>query len=169
MRLLLVALVAALAVAAAGTAGTSRVIRSDEWIGSYAVKTDGTLGGAITAFGRPSSVKPSRDGFCSARWSGLGLAITFYNLGGQNACGRTTGYFGEALISAPGWRTSRGLAIGDSLARLRRVFPAAKQHGSRWWLVPRFTQATGSYAGLSAGIRGGKISNFQVIFGKGGE
>jgi hypothetical protein len=61
------------------------------------------------------------------------------------------------------------VAVGDSLARLRQVFPAATPHGGRWWLVPRFTQATGSYPSLSAGIRGGKVVDFQVIFGKGGE
>jgi hypothetical protein len=169
MSLAFVALALAVAVSAVASPGTSRVIRSDEWIGTYAVKKDGTLGGAIRAFGKPTSLTPSHDGFCGARWSGLGLRVMFYNLGGQDPCGRATGFFGEASISGRGWRTSRGAAVGDSLARLRQVFPAATPHGRRWWLVPRFTQATGSYAGLSAGIRGGKVVDFQVIFGKGGE
>jgi len=168
-RVLLAVLVLALAGAAVGSEGTSRVIRSDEWIGSYAVKKDGTLGGAIRAFGRPSSVRPSHDGFCSVRWNGIGLSVAFYNLGGQDPCGRTTGYFSAATATGHGWRTSNGLKIGDSLARLRHVFPSAVRHGSRWWLVRRFTQATGSYPGLSAGVRSGRISDFQVIFGKGGD
>ena len=53
MRLLLLTFVIALASAAVGSAGTSRVIRSDEWIAAYAVKKDGTLGGAIRVFGQP--------------------------------------------------------------------------------------------------------------------
>ena len=168
MRLVVLAVALVLVVAAAASASGSRVIRSDEWIGSYAVKKNGTLGGAIRAFGKPI-LTASADGFCDAWWAGLGLRIRFYNLGGEDPCSRATGFFGEAWITTRGWRTSKGLAMGDSLARLRELFPTAKRHAGRWWLVPRFTQATGSYAGLSAGIRGGTVADFHVIFEKGGE
>jgi hypothetical protein len=168
MRLLLVALVVALGTATLGSAATSRVIRGDEWISSFAVKKNGKLGGAVGAFGAPSSTKRG-DGTCLVRWSSLGVTITFYNLGGQDACGRSTGFFRSATISGRGWRTSQGLAIGNSLARVRALFPKAERHGTRWWLVSRFTQATGRYPGLSASVHGGKVADFQVIFGAGGE
>jgi hypothetical protein len=168
MRLLLVAVVLALGTATIGSAATSRVIRSDEWIGSFTVKKNGKLGGAVSAFGAPSSTKRG-DGTCIVRWARLGVTITFYNLGGQDACGRSTGFFQSATISGAGWRTSQGLAIDDSQARVRQLFPKAERHGSRWWLVSRFTQATGRYPGLSAGVRGGKVADFKVIYGAGGE
>jgi len=169
MRVLLVTLAIAVGGVAVASAGTSRVIRSDEWIGSFAVKKNAKLGGAVSAFGTPSATVRIGDSGCRLRWSRLGLTISFYNLGGQDACGRATGFFQTATISGSGWRTAQGLRIGDGLARVRQLFPKAERHGNRWWLVPRFTQATGRYPGLSAGIRGGKVADFQVIYGAGGD
>ena len=169
MRTMLAVRVVALAAGVAGsTASDSRVIRGDEWIGSFAVKKNGKLGGALAAFGAPSSTTRG-DGSCRVRWNRLGLQISFYNLGGQDACGRTTGFFQSATINGRGWRTVQGLRIGDAGARVRRLFPSAERHGNRWWLVPRFTQATGRYPGLSAGVNGGKVTDFRVVYGAGGE
>ena len=67
------------------------------------------------------------------------------------------------------WSTNKGLRVGASVARLKQLYPKAKLHGSMYWLVPRFTQATGSYPGLAATVAGGKVSSFQVIYGAGGE
>jgi hypothetical protein len=164
-------LVAALAVAAiaAGTAGASHslVIKSDESIGSFAVKKDGTLGGLEKAFGKPAELVPGKNG-CRASWT-IGLNVKLYNLAGKNPCKPATGYFSDAVMYGPGWRTDRGLRIGATTARLKALYPKAKLHGNFYWLVPRFTQATGSYPGLGAFILAGKVNSFQVVYGAGGE
>ena len=67
--------------AASATGGrdiSSFVIQGDYKIGGYAVKADGSFGGAIEEFGDPSIVR--RDGryreFCYASWTGLGVRLT---------------------------------------------------------------------------------------------
>lgn len=111
--------------AAAVAAAPSVVIQGDHKIGPFAVQRDGTLGGLISAFGDPSSIR--RKGFvCYTRWRPLGLNVTFYNLGGQNPCARRTGHFSQAVLTGTQWRTSLGLRVGDSLERMRRLFPRGR-------------------------------------------
>jgi hypothetical protein len=164
-------LVAVLAFAAvvAGTAGawTSLVVRSDEWIGTFAVKKDGTLGGLEKAFGKPATLVRGKDG-CRASWN-IGLNVKLYNLAGKNPCKPATGYFSDAIMYGTGWSTDRGLRIGATTARLKALYPKAKRHGNFYWLVPRFTQATGSYPGLGAFVLDGKVNSLQVVYGAGGE
>ena len=167
-RLTLVAAVAATAFAGVTLASPSFAIRGDEWIGTYAVKQDGTLGGLQAAFGKPGRLTPTRDG-CTALWGSIGLRVTLYNLGGKNPCRPKTGYFGSALLTGARWSTGKGLRPGDTLARLRRLYPRAERHGSSWWLVIRFTQATGRYPGLQASVAGGTVASFLIIYGAGGD
>ena len=154
--------------AGAAVASTSFVIRNDESIGTFAVKKDGTLGGLQSAFGKPSRLKRTRDG-CLALWAPIGLRVSLYNLVGGNPCRPKSGYFSEAVLSGKRWSTNRGLQVGDAFERLHRLYPTARLHGKLWWLIPRFTQATGSYPGLAARVIGGGVASFQVIYGAGGE
>ena len=167
LTLALVALAAALS-AAAALASPSFVIRGDNYIGTFAVKKNGTLGGLQAAFGKPGRITPNQEG-CAALWGSIGLRVSLYNLAGGNPCKPKTGYFSTAQMTGSRWRTDRGLAVGATLARLKQLYPKAKRHGEQWWLVPRFTQATGSYPGLAAMIVAGMVSAFQVIYGAGGE
>jgi hypothetical protein len=164
----LIALAALVAFAAPAAGGSpSFVVKQDNWIGTFAVKNDGTLGGLQKAFGKPAALVRGKDG-CRASWK-IGLNVTLYNLGGQDPCKPATGYFSDALLSGSRWVTDRGLRVGATTARLQALYPKAKLHGNLYWLVPRFTQATGSYAGLGAFVSGGKVSSLQVIYGAGGE
>ncbi len=168
MRRLIAAVVLAGAVAASALASPSLVIRGDEFIGSFAVKKNGTLGGVEKAFGKPAELRKTKDG-CLGLWPSVGLSVFFYNLAGKNACKPKTGYFSDGLMTRDPWRTSNGLRMGDTLARLRQLYPHAEKHGAWQWLVVRQTQATGRYAGLSAKIVGGYVSAFEVVYGAGGE
>jgi hypothetical protein len=168
VRYLIAALAAAAAIAAPAAASSSFVIRSDEWIGSFAVKKNGTLGGLQAAFGKQTRLTLMNDG-CHATWTSIGLRVHLYNLAGKNPCSPKTGYFSDAVLSGTRWHTGAGVGVGDALARLRRLYPKARQHGVMWWLVPRFTQATGSYPGLAARVVGGEVASFQVVYGAGGE
>jgi hypothetical protein len=149
-------------------------IQGDWKIGSFLVKRDGTLGGAIDAFGRPAS--RHREGFtCTVRWPRHGLRIGFYNLGGQRPCRRATGYFSNARARGPHWVTGRGLEIGDGLGRLRELYPNAEFHSGEsgfpagWWLIRRSYPATGPYPGLLARISGRHVVAFHVRYPGGGE
>src|SRR5262245_29606867 len=166
----LLVVVAALAIAASAAAAPSQVIQGDVKLGAFAIQSDGSLGGAIRALGAPTSRSRHAAG-CKMRWASLGVQILFYNLGGQDPCSNAFGRFGKATVVGSGWRTSNGLRIGDSLARLRQVFPHSGKHGDWYWLVIRPSRFgySGHYAGLQAKISSGRVVAFVVTYQAGGE
>jgi hypothetical protein len=170
----LTALIAVLALTPSAAAGSQRyVVQGDTVLAGYAVKRDGTLRGAIERFGPGQRRLVAGGSICRARWPGIGLTITFYNLGGQNPCTPRFGFFGRAIVTGARWRTAKGLAIGDPVARLRRLFPEARHRGvdgfRGYWLVVRTTQAAGTYPGLLARVRDGRVVQFRVHYQAGGE
>lgn len=176
-RVLVVLACSAVLAATAGGATPSTSIAGDERIGGFRVKTDGTLGGATRAFGRPRLRKTS-DSSCTATWRPLSLTIFFYNLGGDDPCSAAGGKFGRAIARGAGWRTTKGLRSGDAVARLRALYPRARFHrGTRffwpagYWLAPRADRfgGGGSYPGLLAETRGGRVVAFHVRYQAGGE
>ncbi|MDQ3670621.1 MAG: hypothetical protein M3377_10150 [Actinomycetota bacterium] len=176
MRAFLSALVIAAALTTAPAAlarSASFVIQADHKIGPYAVRKDGSLRGVIAAYGDPSSVRRHaryRE-ICDVLWRPIGLRITFYNLGGGNPCAGATGRFGEATMTSTRWRTSIGLRVGDSLARLRALYRGERPRGAWWWLVTRRSPygEGGSYPGLAAKVRGGRVVAFAVRYPAGGD
>jgi hypothetical protein len=159
---------------AASAAGFT--IGGDWRMGSFAVKEDGTLRGAIDAFGSPSSKERDHE-VCTVRWTRHGLRIVFYNLGGNNPCRPRFGFFGNARAKSAEWDTNRGLQIGDRQRRLKRLYPSATFHRARpfwpagWWLVTRRSQfgTRGSYPGLLAVIDERRVAAFQVRYPAGGD
>ena len=163
-------LVLAATLALVPSAQAALVIQGDAKLGSFEVKRDGTLRGAIEAFGRPGSLR--RSGLtCYARWSTLRLRITFYNLGGRNPCVPRWGNFGRAEIVGRDWQTRSGLRIGDPLRALRARYPQARPHPPYWWLVVRRSPfgLGGTYPGLSAKVRDGRVVAFVVQYPAGGD
>ncbi len=164
-------------VVTASAAAAAFTIRGDWKMGAFAVKRDGTLGGAVDAFGQPSS-KVRNGEVCTVRWSRHGLRIGFYNLGGRNPCRGRYGFFSNARAKGPHWKTNRGLAIGDSKSRLQNLYPKATFHSSEpgfwpagWWLVRRESQfgTGGFYPGLLAHMHGGDVQAFHVRYAAGGD
>lgn len=167
-----VLLVAAPSIGAAGF-----TIHGDWKMGSFAVKRDGTLRGAIQTFGQPSS-KARNGEICTVRWTRHGLKIVFYNLGGNNPCRPAFGFFSNARAKGRHWDTDRGLRIGDGQRRLRNLYPGASFHRangdfwpSGWWLVRRHSQfgTGGYYPGLLAHMKDRKVQSFHVRFAAGGD
>jgi hypothetical protein len=172
---ILVAVAVAMEVETAVAAPRSFVIQGDYNIGGFRVKVDGSLGGAIDALGSPSS-RRLRNGVCYVAWSGIGVRMQFYNLGGGNPCGFGTGRFSNATITGARWRTSKSLRIGDTEARVRRLYPLARFHSDRfhgpgWWLVVRYSTIGdgGNYPGLMARVRSGRVSALVVRYAAGGD
>ncbi|HEX5467460.1 MAG TPA: hypothetical protein VFW80_00275 [Gaiellaceae bacterium] len=112
------------------------------------------------------------------RWRRHGLKMDFYNLGGHNPCKPAYGFFSNARAEGPHWRTNRGLATGDRKRRVRKLYPKAafppREPGfwpAGWWLVKRRSLfgSGGTYPGLLAQMRDGRVAVFRVRFPAGGD
>ena len=151
----------------------SFVIQGDFRIGGYAVKRDGSLRGMIAAFDQPSTVRRGtryRE-ICYVAWRPIGLRVTFYNLGGGNPCAPELGRFSRATMTSKRWRTTLGLRVGDSVQRLRTLYPRARTQGASRWLVVRRSPfgEGGLYAGLAARMLRGRVRAFVVQYPAGGD
>jgi hypothetical protein len=161
------------ALALASPASAHELTIYGDWkIGSFLVKRDGTLAGAIAAFGKPAS--RVRDGLaCTVRWPRHGLRIGFYNLGGANPCRGETGFFSNARAQGTHWQTNRGLEVGDRAWRVKHLYPDATFHTNppSWWLVTRRSQIGlgGKYPGLLAAVLDRRVAYFQVQYPAGGD
>jgi hypothetical protein len=172
----LAVLMVVLAAPAAAQTTPSFVIQSDAKVGAFAVKTDGSLAGAIRAFGQPKLRRTGES--CTATWTQYGLMMNLYNLGGANACSPRFGRFSKAVAHGTRWRTDKGLRIGMPSTSIRRYYPRATfKRGLRfywpsgWWLVTRRESFGGGgfYPGLLAETRRGKVVAFQVRYPAGGD
>lgn len=81
--------------------------------------------------GAPTSLTPGR-GVCLVRWDGIGAAALVR--GGARPCDATSSVRWIRLTGA-GWRTTKGLAPGEPLTRLRSLYPHARRGGAFWRLV----------------------------------
>ena len=171
----LAAVIALLLVGGAGSAPspqpTSILVRGDVQIGRFRVQRDGTLDGAIRAFGKPTSLRRGRYLDCEARWRSIGLRIGFYNLGGQNPCLRQYGYFSNATMVGRHWVTARGLRVGDPSRKLFVLYPPRRFSGSWAWLLTRWSPyGDGAYyPGLAAKIQRGWVTALRIRYAAGGD
>lgn len=172
-----VAVLTLLAPPAARAQAPSFVIRQDKQIGSFAVQQDGTLGGAVRAFGKQTTLRRTASG-CLAAWRPYGLTIELYNLAGQDPCSRRFGLFARGIMRGPRWRTARGLRIGAPAQAIRSFHPRSSfQRGlpgiwpSGWWLVTRYSRIGGGgrYPALIAETRNGIVASFQIRYAAGGD
>ncbi|MDP1847476.1 MAG: hypothetical protein Q8K79_06770 [Solirubrobacteraceae bacterium] len=180
-RVTVVAAIGLLLAATAALAATSpRTIR---WangkvthIGTMRTNGSPTLTRAIRAFGTPSRRRLSGRELCRVDWNALGLRANFVNLGGarpgQTTCTPGVGKLQTATIRGTGFRTPRGLKVGDSTARLRELHPGARLRERSWWLatVPNpFGAAGDRMAIVRANTKAGKVANFVLWIGAAGE
>ena len=175
--ILVTGLLSSSAFAALVSSSASFVVRGDTRIGSFAVKKDGTLSGAIGAFGEPAHLRRRYES-CVATWPGYGLTMDVYNLGGQDPCTPEYGFFSRAVLHGRRWRTASGLRIGMPSRMVLRLHPHATWHrGERgfwpsgWWLVTRgspYGDHSG-YPGILAETRNGRVFAFHVRYPAGGD
>ena len=168
-----------LTVAAPGEARPS-VIQADNVIGSYKVKRDGTLAGAIAVFGNPSSIrrKGQLGSTCNVRWKRIGVRMTFANFGAANPCDPDQGRFVRARTTGKDWRTESGLKIRNTSTRVAQRHPNATFRGRTspnglWWLVARpdpFLEPAGTLSPrLVAQVKQGRVVRFVVKFQAAGD
>jgi hypothetical protein len=134
-------------------AGGSSVIRigvASQTIGPWRTGTTPTLAAAVAALGRETACTrlETLSAFATAEWRRLGIRMVFgsYGPGGARPCrARRAVFLDNARAYGKQWQTSRGLKIGDSLAKLHRLYPHARLRTYTggvppvrgWWLVVR--------------------------------
>ena len=137
-----------------------------------------TLARAIAAFGRPSSRKLRSTESCEVNWGALGLRATFVNLGlappGTTTCTPSVGKLQVATIRGRGFRTQRGLHVGDSTARLKALHSGARFRQGSWWLatapaVMGDVEPGERFPIVRAITQGGKVARFALHIGAAGE
>ncbi|HET9507743.1 MAG TPA: hypothetical protein VFO81_07355 [Gaiellaceae bacterium] len=155
---------AAAGTAAADAAAPLRVIQGDRAVGGLRI-ADATLADARARFGAPTATRREPPYGCVATWRALGLTLLFLELSDRNPC--AAGVMLRATVTSRGaWRTSKGLRKGDSIARLRLLYPrAAHRSGfgpwTGYWLVTRRSCELGGfqpYPGLLARVRNGRVA-----------
>jgi hypothetical protein len=172
----LVALGAALVLALpSSSAAAPRTIRASSAgvssMGSF-LRSGASLSRAKAAFGRPTKVRTVSKTYCRAWWRRLGLTVGFSNFGGGPPCA-----YGSAQTAKirgagarAGWRSGRGLRVGDSTARLRRLYPHAFHRG-RAYALARGHSPYGprSVTWFGAQTRNGKVTSFYLFLGRAGD
>ena len=177
---------ATLALAVAGSAvsiavgADTRPIRigvETETIAAWRVDANPTLAAAIAALGAPTSCRKLRNfgGFATVDWRQLGLRALFgtYGAGGARPCKAVRVVrLDNARATGKAWRTGRGLRPGDSVTKLRRLYPQARLHpfvrgvspARGWWLVVRTSRVPDfhRYPALLAEARRGRVTALVV-------
>ena len=134
-------------------AGGSSVIRigvDSQTIGPWRTGTTPTFAAAVAAFGRETTCTRLKalPAFAAVEWRQLGLRMVFgsYGPGGARPCrARRAVFLDNAGAHGKQWQTSLGLRVGDSVAKLRRLYPQARLRTYTrgvapvrgWWLVVR--------------------------------
>jgi hypothetical protein len=181
---------ATLAAVSAAQAGTSFVMRVSPKridVGAYRIWDPGskrmgpTYAGALAAFGRARTCSLvfnkflGRDRtFADVHWPGLGVTAEFTTLGGLSAggtaCTKPRGvYLDHLTVSDNRWTTALGLRVGDPISKLLCLYPRARRHGSRYWLITESNPAVGTRPLFSANVSKGRVASFLFIVQAEGE
>ena len=97
------------------------------------------VGALIERLGEPLTVPDSRNNACLLRWPELGLRVWTANYGSADPCSPEGGLVQAAQVTKRLWRTGRGLRVGDTVRRLRDLYPAARKRYGWWSLVTAYS------------------------------
>jgi len=169
---------AAALAAVTGPASAARVIKANpvrswgvSYLGDWHVAAHPGYPTAVHALGAPSSVENPDIPGCAATWAGLGLRIQFESFGIASSC--DDGRAQAAVVKGPNgrlsWRTQRGLRVGDSLRKLRRLYPNARRKPSARVIVYQENPILGDGSIVSAVIRHHKVASFRLWLGGAGD
>jgi hypothetical protein len=169
---------AAALAAVTGPASAARVIKANPvrswgvtYLGDWHVAAHPEYPKAVHALGAPSNVENPDIPGCAATWAGLGLRIQFESFGGGTSC--ADGLAQAAVVKGPhgrsSWRTQRGLRVGDSLRKLRRLYPNARRKASARVIVYQENPILGDGSIVTAVIRHHKVASFRLWLGGAGD
>jgi hypothetical protein len=147
------------------------VIRADRKIGGFDVQRGNTLRDAVRVFGQPS-VRRVVSLTCKARWNSIGLAIDFITGDVVPARCGPNNPFTAARVTGRGWRTNKGLRIGDPTHRIFELYGRPRRKGAWYALITRIPPPDPSapcasrdrcrYTALAAKVHSGRVVAFRV-------
>ena len=164
-------------VMAASTASAARTIKAEPgrywavtYLGGWHIRAHPDYRKAVFALGEPSVVAGSGVP-CTAFWHQLGLRILFSSFGGATSCSDAKAQ--RAIVKGPAgrkvWRNQRGLRVGDSLARLGRLYPDARRKPGARMVVYQSNPVVGDGSIITALIRKRRVASLQLWLGGAGE
>jgi hypothetical protein len=169
--------VAALA-AGASPALAARTIKaqpSRSWavtyLGGWHVQAHPEFPKAVFALGEPSHIQNPDIPGCLVTWRRLGLKIQFESFGIASDCndGRAQAAVVKGHRGRVSWRTQRGLRVGDSFAKLTRLYPNARRRPGARVIVYQKDPAIGDGSIVTAVLRGGRVASLRLWLGGAGE
>lgn len=141
-------------------------------IGALKITRQATIGAAARAFGRPSSRRLNWLELCVVDWRSIGLRGYFDTLdltpSHLDDCSPGVGKLQSVTIRGAGFRTQRGLKVGDSVARMRELHPGVRLRGSAWWLADAphpYGRSGERMAIVLAKTQRRRVVNFEVWVG----
>lgn len=145
----------------AAAAAPTFVIVRDVSIGGF--PRDGNVQRAIAVFGQPTT--RTLEGFdrCHLTWPAFGVSMETYYTGGTiDPCG-PFGRHASTTVTDRRWRTSVGLKMGDTLKRLRQLYPRAQRDKPGLWRLTTRSFAGLPFPGLEAKInKNGRVVSFKL-------
>ena len=170
------AMIAALMLAAGAAASDKLIVVKHQQIRSFGGFTPhgpmANTTGAEAVFG-PGVVLVDTDDLCHVSYQSEGVTISFADFGnpGVSACDPSAGRAQEMVASAPGWRTNRGLNVGDGLKRLKKLYRQRKLKRGIWELVGMRSPigVSGHAVVLEAFVTGGQVTGFKAFPRSAGE
>ena len=168
-RVLLAALALACAAGAAAAPAPTPplVIQGDRVVAGVPILTSRAT--IQARLGAPDSARRTGEYSCRLVWRRLGLTMSLLDLSTGRPC--RAGVLQAATVTSRAWRTTKGLRVGDSVSRLRRLYPAARLRDPGfppwrgYWLVTRRTcveVGAQPYPGLLARVGGGRVRALVV-------
>lgn len=160
-------------------------------LGDYWVSDQPRYKGAIDALGDPSAchLVNGDPSWATAAWRPLGVRMSLVTFGGM-AVGETgctapeTIWVSTIRVTGKRWYTSKKLRVGDTVTRLRRLYPNAKGskgvrgwYGPGYWLVTERRRCLGDCGSIQwetapvlvAETRAGRVSSIVFVVGAQGE
>jgi hypothetical protein len=153
-------------------------------LGALTISDRGTYQDAIDAYGKPSACLPRKpwQPFATAVWRTEGFRLKITSLGyippGKTFCTAPRRvYIDTAIATGKRWHTTRGLRIGDTAAKLHRLYPHARRFREGWGIVQVFSHCgAGICQGeshwvprLAAVLRNGRVAAFVFPVGAEGD
>lgn len=141
------------------------------YLGGWHVRAHPEFPRAVRALGAPSHVKNPDIPGCEATWKRLGLRIQFESFGIAHGCreGKAQSAVVKGHRGRVSWRTQLGLRVGDSFAKLKRLYPDARRKPGARVIVYQDEPAIGDGSIITAVIRQREVASFRLWLGGAGE
>jgi hypothetical protein len=119
----------------------------------------------LNAFGLPTRFTDNGP-LCRVRWADLGVTVEFASSRPRPCIDKQLNgaeWHGLSLYGEP-WHDVRGLSVGDTGARVRKLYPSSRFIRSRGkrWLGLRWVRNEPRIIRLAVAIRAGRVTSIEV-------